>query len=1107
MIAPLLAGALGAGIGAGLSAAGITTLTMAAAMEIGWTVGTILYSIYQFANQEVVESTYTGPRLGDLQVQSASWGRPIPRIYGSYRIAGEVIWALPLNETKHEDEQSSGKGGGGTKTTRIWYTYDATWAVALCEQEMAGVNKIWFDNVLVYDGSNYDSQSGLTDTNWSVYNGSADQSISWLMESDNPESTPAYRGMFYIVFESIELENTGNRIPNVTVEISKNYTIEYTEKSNTIIPSNITDRTSYPYALGGLCPRNSTGIGIMKLGDWISSTPVSHPEYDPEGPNVESSSYMLYPGAITYVDKVYHYGIGYQKLGGSSSVLCDIEGKTPESEYLLYKTYFDDIRADKYARIYTTIDLDDIQKWSATYEHLIAVGIPGGVTLNDKEIFIVKMEPTSTVLTGIDIIEILDGTEYESYIEQYTINISEIPEIPETEYILEATEMQGLIYIRTTAGTIYNLTKTGEYISTLSATTNVNNRGESGFMCSYGNTIHLLTSTYIAYTINTSGFIVGLDVSSNISGIDFKYNTMSGISGLFTIRIDTELLSFSILTLISVENLDKILIDAFDRSGLLATDYDVTDLEDIEVMGFIISRESSTRDIIQELIFTYNFELIEDNGILLARKLINSVYKGEIPEDDIIDYAIYTKKQELDLPKTVSFQYMNKESDYNTGVQVAKRINTSSDVVQNFGTAAVVSDDYAKQQAEILLYNMWVADESLKFSIPNVYLNLLTLTPGDIIQLTYKSFTKLLKVNSISVNTNSTIEINAISFHYNSYISNAVGSNTDNYDAVVNLQGPTKLAILDIPNINDDIDDEGIYLAASGLLPNWAGCNIYTTDQNNELSILEPVVSYTKMGVSETILATGSTTTWDLVNTFTVVMYGNQIPYGITPEKLLVGDSGSNYAILGKEIIQFKDVTPLGNSRYIISTLLRGRRGTEVETLLHTENEDFVIFDANMIFDYNASKSIESYYRAVTFGLFPESSSGQYFTPEIIRKKPLSATMLEHTQPSIDIELYWTRRSRQIKGRLMSIPLFEETKEYEIDIYISDIFKRTFVTTDLTTNLTYASSIGTKYNCKLIYTEADQITDGYTGTVDTLKFIVYQMSTLIGRGFPAEYII
>ena len=159
-----------------------------------------------------------GPRLGDLNIQTAEWGTPIRRLFGTYKMSGNIIWALDLHETKHVEESGEGKGGGGTKTETTWYSYAGSWAVGFCEGETAGIKRIWFDSVLVYDNTNY--SGGLTYSNHTIYFGTPDQEIDWYIQSKDSD-TPAYRNLCYIVFNNIELENYGNKIPKVSCEIAK----------------------------------------------------------------------------------------------------------------------------------------------------------------------------------------------------------------------------------------------------------------------------------------------------------------------------------------------------------------------------------------------------------------------------------------------------------------------------------------------------------------------------------------------------------------------------------------------------------------------------------------------------------------------------------------------------------------------------------------------------------------------------------------------------------------------------------------------------------------------------------------------------------------------
>ena len=112
-----------------VDAAGAAVGSLFGAPFAGWLVGSFVGS-QLFAEKQKVE----GPRLGDLQVQASTYGMGIPQVFGSMRLAGNVIWAKPLIEKRRS--QSAGKGGGGQ--TIVSYEYFATFAVAFLSPALSG---------------------------------------------------------------------------------------------------------------------------------------------------------------------------------------------------------------------------------------------------------------------------------------------------------------------------------------------------------------------------------------------------------------------------------------------------------------------------------------------------------------------------------------------------------------------------------------------------------------------------------------------------------------------------------------------------------------------------------------------------------------------------------------------------------------------------------------------------------------------------------------------------------------------------------------------------------------------------------------------------------
>jgi len=151
-----------------------------------------------------------GPRLGDLSVQSSSYGSPIPRMFGTMRVAGTVVWSTDMVEG-----EASGEGGKGTSGSAP-RSYYVSLAVALSSRPILAVRRIWADGKLIRGASG----DFKVRTKFRLRTGHQDQEIDPLIASvETIARTPAYRGIAMAVFEEFELAEFGNRIPMLTFEI------------------------------------------------------------------------------------------------------------------------------------------------------------------------------------------------------------------------------------------------------------------------------------------------------------------------------------------------------------------------------------------------------------------------------------------------------------------------------------------------------------------------------------------------------------------------------------------------------------------------------------------------------------------------------------------------------------------------------------------------------------------------------------------------------------------------------------------------------------------------------------------------------------------------
>jgi hypothetical protein len=201
----------------------------------------------RLASRALTPSTKTttnsvGPRLTELAVTGSVEGTVIPRLIGRSRLGGEVIWTTTFKEVATTSTQNEtagrGKGGGGkqtTTTTTTTYKYYLSFAVAFCEgNTMAQLGRIWIDS----------DEADLEGITYRFYSGSETQSPDPLIQSiEGVANTPAYRGVCYIVFEDLPLEDYGNRMPQITAEIicpldtADPYDLSNLARAYTLIPA------------------------------------------------------------------------------------------------------------------------------------------------------------------------------------------------------------------------------------------------------------------------------------------------------------------------------------------------------------------------------------------------------------------------------------------------------------------------------------------------------------------------------------------------------------------------------------------------------------------------------------------------------------------------------------------------------------------------------------------------------------------------------------------------------------------------------------------------------------------------------------------------------
>jgi hypothetical protein len=152
-----------------------------------------------------------GPRLSEITLQTATYGRVIPIVYGTVKLAGNIIWATQIKEHREDYYQRQSKFGSKSLVASQ-FNYSISLAIAIAQGEVSEILRVWMDDKLI-DPRN---------SNYRFYKGDENQMPDPLIEAHcGFKKTPAFRGIAYIVIEDLPLKQFGNHIPTFLFEVKR----------------------------------------------------------------------------------------------------------------------------------------------------------------------------------------------------------------------------------------------------------------------------------------------------------------------------------------------------------------------------------------------------------------------------------------------------------------------------------------------------------------------------------------------------------------------------------------------------------------------------------------------------------------------------------------------------------------------------------------------------------------------------------------------------------------------------------------------------------------------------------------------------------------------
>jgi hypothetical protein len=512
--------------------------------------------------------------------------------------------------------------------------------------------------------------------------------------------------------------------------------------------------------------------------------------------------------------------------------------------------------------------------------------------------------------------------------------------------------------------------------------------------------------------------------------------------------------------------------------------------------GYVIDRPMTPRDAIEPLTLAYAFGATEDGETL------HFVPRGGDPvmtlgEDDLVladeasAPAQLTRTQESELPREVSIAFTDSGSDYRRSAVASRRLVGQSSATAQADLAVITDDAAMRRRADIWLQDVWVAREAAEFALPP---SRLALTCGDVIAATIGGRQRLLELRQVVDTESRSVTAQAID---SNVFGMPLGTARRRVPKPPTVIAPAYAELMALPTLPGDAG--AILLRAAIFASPWPGpIAVWESADGASFDRAATAVVPAVAGVTLDPLPAGPVSRWDRVNAFRVRVYGGALASASDLQVL----GGANAAAVqrgdgGWEVLQFANATLTGDRTYQLSRLLRGQVGSEWamgDPL--PAGAPFVVLNEALVAVVRwldaLGRPLQLRIVAASRDYSDPSTVALAATPGATALTPLAPVHVGAIRAGDGIHIAWVRRTR-IDGDAWEpadVPLGEDSEAYEVDVLSGTSVVRTL-------------SAGTP---AVLYPAASEIAD-FGAPQASLSLRVYQLSTTVGRGYPASTVV
>lgn len=536
---------------------------------------------------------------------------------------------------------------------------------------------------------------------------------------------------------------------------------------------------------------------------------------------------------------------------------------------------------------------------------------------------------------------------------------------------------------------------------------------------------------------------------------------------------------------------------------IASADVDNSALSGITVRGCLVGRSNMSKaSVLNMLMSTYLFDIVPRDGVLTAVLRGTESSAQTLTEHELGAYIAIPgenrapppieiiKASPEELPRSLTFNFVNPNQNWETGSQPARRLASPDGVgtTESVRVSVSLTDEEAAQAADVLLHMRHI--ESIRYKTRTVPSTIGNVAPAKVVTLDYDAIDDVVRVERGDIVEGMIVDAVLVRSDASAYTSYSVGGDVRNTSQSVYSLGSAAMIPMQLPALRDTDFDAGYYVAAYSYTSSWPGCEIFRSTDGVSYAPVGAITQAATVGIITSISGTPKPVVWDSATTLTLALISGDSLSSSSFADVRASKTLNAFAIGrdGRWVLgRYLTATDHSDGTWTLSGLVLGLQGTEQSVSSLTENDKLVLLEENSVVRVTVGTDAvggTDYLKAVTLGRNIYDVVPHTIVPTGEALKPFAPHSTHAQWSGSDIVLSWVRCDKKWTRAFWNVANSEASESYTVAIL------------DVDGNTARTLTSGSE---SVTYTGVQQTAD-FGAPIGYIRWKVAQVSADVGAG-------